>query len=111
MPVVVSVELRPVADVLPARHRMRHEMPVFVAPMGAPVSVTQATSLDAERALVHTSALGWALHVLELRLPDLKLIHARQILPLRLVTFAPYLTLDTCRWYSWLQIQCVDSSH
>ena len=70
MPVVVSVELRPVADVLPARHRMRHEMPVFVAPMGTPVSVTQAASLDAERAPVHTSAQGWALHVLELRLPD-----------------------------------------
>ena len=65
MPVVVSVELRPAADVLPAC-----EMPAFVAPMRTPVSVTQAASLDAERALVHTSALGWALHVLELRLPD-----------------------------------------
>ena len=63
MPVVVSVELRPVADALPAC-----EMPMFVAPMGTHVSVAQAASLDAERAPVHTSAQGWALHVLKLRL-------------------------------------------
>ena len=43
------------------------EIPVLIAPMWAPVSVSKAASTAAERTSIHATAQSWAVHVLQLR--------------------------------------------